>query len=79
MAKKKRTINELRQVKDAVYQPPISHQDAKIENTKERVIEYLIKSHSILFENYPPSALNQYVLSSLSHLVGLLKEPNEED
>tara|TARA_R110000824_G_scaffold167526_1_gene344513 strand:+ start:675 stop:905 length:231 start_codon:yes stop_codon:yes gene_type:complete len=74
MITKKRTINELRQVKDTIYHPPVSHEEAKLKNIKDRAIEYLLKSHSILFEDYPSSPRNSYVLSSISHLIDILKE-----
>ena len=72
---KQRTINELRQVKDTNYQPPLSHNKAIKKNTNDEALYHLLRAHSILFENYGNSASNQYVLSSISQIVDLL-QPN---
>ena len=45
---KKRTIDEIRQVKDTVYSPPLSYDDVKKENVKidPTHVEELIKNFS---------------------------------
>jgi len=65
---KKRDINSYRQVKDAVYKPPTSHYDRKIAATKEKVLTHLMKSHSILVENYQEEDRNE-ILSDLEKLI----------
>lgn len=74
---KKRTIDELRQVKDTNYVAPLSHTTVKEKNDTESVIYYLGKAHSLLGEEHN-SATNQYVLSSISHLVDLLQPISNE-
>ena len=74
---KKRTIDELRQVKDTNYIAPLSHVTLKEKKDKESAIYYLGKAHSFLVEE-GSSATNQYVLSSISHLVDLLQSNSNE-
>ena len=72
---KKRTIDELRQVKDTNYVAPLSHDSAKKNNIKHEALHHLIRAHSILCENYENSSSTQYILSSISQVVDLL-QPN---
>ena len=75
---KKRTIDELRQVKDTNYVAPLSHDKAKDRCDKEEALHHLLKAHSILFENDENSASDKYVLSSISQIVDLL-QPNSNE
>ncbi len=68
---KKRTIDELRQVKDTNYIAPLSHVTVKEKKDKESVIDYLGKAYTLLGEGQN-SATKQYILSSISHLIDLL-------
>ena len=77
MSKKKRTINELRQVKDAAYKHPLSHDIARIEKSKKNAVSALRDAHTILVEGYPDTATTKYILSSISHLVDLLNASDE--
>jgi len=77
---KKRSIDELRQVKDTNYVAPLSHDQAQDRGNKEDALHHLLKAHSILFKNYENSASDQYVLSSISQIVDLLQpNSNEKD
>tara|TARA_Y100000401_G_scaffold117535_1_gene126941 strand:- start:3454 stop:3681 length:228 start_codon:yes stop_codon:yes gene_type:complete len=56
MAKvKKRSMAELRQVKDSVYYAPLSHEKQRTINCIERVTDNLLNIHNDLFGNYKDS------------------------
>ena len=65
---KKRSIDELRQVKDTNYVAPLSHDQAQDRGNKEDALQHLLKGHYILFKNYENSDSDQYVLSWISTL-----------
>ena len=65
---KKRDINSYRQVKDAVYRTPNSHHKAKKSTTIEKVLTKLMKSHSLLVENYQGEDRNE-ILSDIERLI----------
>jgi len=75
---KKRTMDELRQVKDTNYVAPLSHDVVKEIKTKEEALHHLLRAHSILFENYENSSSNQYILSSISQIADML-QPNSNE
>jgi len=75
---KKRTIDELRQVKDTNYVAPLSHDKVKDKNTKNEALHHLLRAHSILCENCENSSTNQYILSSISQVVDIL-QPNSNE
>jgi len=70
---KERTINELRQVKDTNYQPPLSHEKVREEKNAYGVVDHLLAAYKILSEEDKKSATHQYILSSVDHLLGLLE------
>ena len=77
---KKRTMDELRQVKDTNYVAPLSHDVVKEKKPKAEALHHLLRAHSILFENDTNSPANKYVLSSISQIVDLLQpNSNEKD
>ena len=47
---KERTINELRQVKDTNYQPPLSHEKVREEKNAYGVVDHLLAAYKILSE-----------------------------
>jgi len=75
---KKRTMDELRQVKDTNYVAPLSHDVVKEKKSKAEALHHLLRAHSILCENYENSSSNQYILSSISHVVDIL-QPNSNE
>jgi len=52
---KKRSMAELRQVKDSVYYAPLSHTKQRTINCRERNGDNLLKMHNDIFNNYNDS------------------------
>ena len=65
---KKRTINEYRQVKDAIYEAPTSHSITKLKTLKKESLGVLLQVHSNLYEGYNEEDRRE-ILSGLETLI----------